>query len=1208
MREKRKRIASNAKGLSAGERLNRNRLLAEYDLRWNWIGTEAKHVSDITREHCLRAAGISLSGLKRPCANKFIKDSRGCNPVQDLATSSEDPEDIIVISDGEEASTCDKKRCKDNPYCLNYMGQEKWEDEDKAKDAYLKAHLKGEDPHEHLKEAQPVGLKNLGATCYANAFLQVWFQDIAFRSGVYRCQPSPDNRIKFKDSPIFQLQVTFTALQEGIKSVFNPIKLVESLRLRTSEQQDAQEFSKLFMSHLDDEFKKQSDPDLRTLLSDQFEGKMVNATVCDKCKTRSERETTFLELEVNLEKGGTLMDRIASLLAPERLDENNKYMCAICDSLQDATRYTEIRGLPPVLHISLLRFVYDFATFERKKSKLPLRFPPYLDMKPFLNSAGPGQMVGEETSGTEIYELRGVLLHKGPSAYHGHYEAQVFNQETNQWYQFNDEAVTPLSSFYSPKSAPITSSEPIIVDGEDDTDRPAKRQKRNVNSRRIDDSDEGEAASTAPVAISTGTKVLSSKDAYMLIYARREEPNLDDARVPVPPTDALEIIRSSNEEHEKACADYNAMREQKKTEFIKVRDNIRDVYRSWHISSAYEPSVIVSKAALQKWILSPLAPLESKSSVQSATPAPSEQKPVEEVSEAAQNTETVASSNPDIANDTPWEALNIIDNTNLLCTHSIDQERLLNPLADKDMKIISMEARDKIVKDGTRLLPELTVDNVCRLCVENEFAEKLYQMEHPRLVAEFNEISSTATENEGFWISKTWFKDWVLNRPRMHVPSQPDPPPENVSDDPALGFRSHVYCKHGSLTINVGTRRRISLEAVKLLQRIFQDWEPPPWDAETCPACDVDVHISKESKLEQRKKAENEKAKFNRLNEENIFGQYGILQNSTFAVVPSEFIHSWRKWLVKPGDSPRVTEINTQSMLCPHERLILDLSEEADFDEDVAVLTMSEWEQLQTLYEAGPLIKCECRMELDGSGHERRYIISEIPCCSDCRTKEKLSFNSTMLTVIRIDKGLVPSNSTQLPSIVVQHPLAPSPVSNGKKLNEAKNSITAKANGTRQSRRLQEGKYSNCQQIRIQKDWTVKDVKAAIYKAFRIPTISQQLYYHGKELDDNSKTVAELQILNKDTLYLKEVIEDMIVLDSDIEDEPLRKKSRKHDEGDAFKGTLLSGGTKSPPPPPNGSDNPPGSRPSSPLQKACSACTLLNPLDAERCDACEAFL
>lgn len=28
----------------------------------------------------------------------------------------------------------------------------------------------------------------------------------------------------------------------------------------------------------------------------------------------------------------------------------------------------------------------------------------------------------------EVYELRGVLLHKGQSAYHGHYEAQVYSQ------------------------------------------------------------------------------------------------------------------------------------------------------------------------------------------------------------------------------------------------------------------------------------------------------------------------------------------------------------------------------------------------------------------------------------------------------------------------------------------------------------------------------------------------------------------------------------------------------------------------------------------------------------------------------------------------------------------------------------------------------------------------------------------------------------
>jgi ubiquitin carboxyl-terminal hydrolase 48 len=82
---------------------------------------------------------------------------------------------------------------------------------------------------------------------------------LAFRAGVYHCKPPEDiseDKYQvcslvplvvdiiydcFQESPIFQLQVTFAALQEGNKSVFNPTKLVESLQLRTSEQQDAQE-------------------------------------------------------------------------------------------------------------------------------------------------------------------------------------------------------------------------------------------------------------------------------------------------------------------------------------------------------------------------------------------------------------------------------------------------------------------------------------------------------------------------------------------------------------------------------------------------------------------------------------------------------------------------------------------------------------------------------------------------------------------------------------------------------------------------------------------------------------------------------------------------------------------------------------------------------------------------------------------------------
>lgn len=58
-------------------------------------------------------------------------------------------------------------------------------------------------------------------------------------------------------SPLFQLQVLFTFLQTSRQASYNPKALVQSLKLDAAEQQDAQEFSKLFLHLLDHEFQKE---------------------------------------------------------------------------------------------------------------------------------------------------------------------------------------------------------------------------------------------------------------------------------------------------------------------------------------------------------------------------------------------------------------------------------------------------------------------------------------------------------------------------------------------------------------------------------------------------------------------------------------------------------------------------------------------------------------------------------------------------------------------------------------------------------------------------------------------------------------------------------------------------------------------------------------------------------------------------------------
>lgn len=74
--------------------------------------------------------------------------------------------------------------------------------------------------------------------------------------------PAPDSHsqvpTRAQASPVFQLQVLFAFLQSSQQAVYDPDPLVEALKIKRTEQQDAQEFSKLFLGLLDYEFKKQA--------------------------------------------------------------------------------------------------------------------------------------------------------------------------------------------------------------------------------------------------------------------------------------------------------------------------------------------------------------------------------------------------------------------------------------------------------------------------------------------------------------------------------------------------------------------------------------------------------------------------------------------------------------------------------------------------------------------------------------------------------------------------------------------------------------------------------------------------------------------------------------------------------------------------------------------------------------------------------------
>lgn len=124
---KRKRQGS-PRGLPAGQRLRRDIKAADDWSAWGWVGTEITDASNLTSKHILTCCGLSGAHAGQFCGNKYTRNTPQTGEPGALAEDSDD--DIIVVSDDNDPDCFRKnKNCKRNPFCLNNLGQEKWERE-----------------------------------------------------------------------------------------------------------------------------------------------------------------------------------------------------------------------------------------------------------------------------------------------------------------------------------------------------------------------------------------------------------------------------------------------------------------------------------------------------------------------------------------------------------------------------------------------------------------------------------------------------------------------------------------------------------------------------------------------------------------------------------------------------------------------------------------------------------------------------------------------------------------------------------------------------------------------------------------------------------------------------------------------------------------------------------------------------------------------
>ncbi|KAJ3451155.1 ubiquitin carboxyl-terminal hydrolase [Anaeramoeba flamelloides] len=339
---------------------------------------------------------------------------------------------------------------------------------------------------EQERSVEGVGLKNLGNTCFINAFIQSLFLLKSFRNELLKLNLSNKknkNKNNFNPNQIQsendndnenenenesdsegeneninnyysennkniiinqELQKIFAYLLLSKRAAISITPFLEKLpnRYANRTQQDSSEFGIFLLESLNETIRKK-----------YFGGIQEMSIICSECNNITKKKEEFIQLMLPLPQPGsgsgsgsgseseseskllskskpnkkkipTIQQLLKELSKPEILDGDDMYFCSKCNKKCVATRKNQITKYPRYLFITLNRFIFNKKTLSIEKNL--------------------SEILPEENFQFDKVNLTfsSAIIHSGYSSNSGHYFTYGKNKN---WVLFNDSLVKPTS-------------------------------------------------------------------------------------------------------------------------------------------------------------------------------------------------------------------------------------------------------------------------------------------------------------------------------------------------------------------------------------------------------------------------------------------------------------------------------------------------------------------------------------------------------------------------------------------------------------------------------------------------------------------------------------------------------------------------------------------------------------------------------------------